>query len=1132
MRQRRSLASWLVAASAAATLVACQVGAPPGNGGSGSARLSISSPVTGRVLSGTVAVAAAGVGGAPVGLTFRLGTVQATADGDGIAIIDTRGLPDGAYSLEATATVAGRAVSDQVEVEVRNALPASGMVGPDGGALRSTAGSFATLPPGAVSASAFVSVEDTTQEEILAAFGIDYPALGVTFLGSLTVDADVDRFDRPIEVDLAGWAEAVQPNQQVVMFTIGPDASGDGIGELMFAANAMAAPNGSVITRPTPRSEVYGPGGGAAASRLQAASARPGEIVTLEGRGFTTAGLLSNVARFAGGHDVLVIPRVVDDSAFNPLMELRLAVPALSPGEQEARLHNLVTGYATDPLTIQVLSPGAGSADTFDAFVEQVRAAVTSLTQDRDELASSALTWVATVDAVGGASATAASMVQASGLVSAENAAAMTGLTPGAITAAQRALLFDHALVLDALAFSVAGLEPAADVATLLVALGAGGPATAAAASGGASRAAAGRLQSGGDSCSGAPANTDISIGTPTGMGSAPPGSCFGGNASGSSGGGDGAAFGAERTSHRAGSFGPAAGAFVALFRQGTLERLSPFTVVTGPSGYVYLPFAPPNEPYTIRAVHPATGHTAEVHGTTGDVNALTPVQLVFSPSPGGTGEIAAEFTVTPLDLPGSYRFDNTPFNDPNQAITYEYVWDFGQGYGAEITVEPAVTESYLRSGTYDVSLSVVDTVTLASAHEAETVVVDLLYPLVAEPAIRISESPAGEEGTGPTSWQYDISADGRFVVFASAASNLVEGDTNGHVDIFVFDGLDGTIERVSVDEDGEEFPHGFSNPSVSDDGRYVAFQRGTSGSSTSSTLVKDRDTGALREIASPDALASTIDPVLSADGGLLAFASYSFSGGSNYSSVYVIDLETDEVTHVSEGFTVEDRARQPSLSADGRFVAFVAGGYVNSSVEGQHVFVHDLDLGVTVRASESAAGVPTVSANRPRLSADGRFVTFHAAGTGQPDDENGPFEMDIFVKDLDTGELELVSANALGQQATIDSYGPTISDDGRWVVFGSYAPNLVPVPRGSCDLCFGYDYVPGFSFVKDRETGWVALLSVGPGDAMPDAWDQTDPVISGDGRWVAFRSYATNMAPDASGDWQLYLVENPLWVP
>lgn len=1130
MRQRRSLASWLVAASAAATLVACQVGAPPGNGGSGSERLSISSPVAGRVLSGTVAVAAAGVGGAPVGLTFRLGTVQATADGDGIAIIDTRGLADGPYSLEATATVAGRAVSDQVEVEVRNALPASGMVGPDGGALRSAAGSFATLPPGAVAASAFVSVEDTTQEEILSAFGIDYPALGVTFLGSLTVDADVDRLDRPIEVDLSGWAEAVQPNQQVVMFTIAPDASGDGVGELMFAANALATPNGSVITRPTPRSEVYGPGGGAAASRLQAASARPGEIVTLEGRGFTTAGLLSNVARFAGGHDVLVIPRAVDDSAFNPLMELRLAVPALTPGGHEARLHNLVTGYATDPLTIQVLSLGSGSAATFDAFAEQVRAAVTSLTQDRDELAASALTWVAGIEAVGGTSSTAASMVQASGLVSAENSAAMAGVTPGAVTAAQRALLLDHALVLDALAFSVSGLEPAADVATLFVGLGAGGPATDAAV--GASRAAAGRLQSGGDSCSGAPSNTDISIGTPTGMGSAPPGSCFGGNASGSSGGAGGAAFGAERTSHRAGSFGPAAGAFVALYRQGTFERLSPFTAVTGPSGYVYLPFAPPNEPYTVRAVQPATGHTAEVHGTTGDVNVLTPVQLVFSPAPGGSGEISAQFTVTPLELPGSYRFDNAPFNDPNQAITYEYGWDFGQGYGQELTIEPAVTESYLRSGSYDVTLSVVDTVTLASAHESETVEIDLPYPLVADPATRISASPEGDEGSGPTSWGYDISADGRFVAFASAASNLVEGDTNGHVDIFVFDGLGGTIERVSVDEDGEEFPHGFSNPSVSDDGRYVAFQRGTSGSSTSNTVVKDRDTGALREIASPDALASTIDPVLSADGGLLAFASYTFFGGANYSRVYLMDLETDDITLVSDGFEQEDRARTPHISADGRFVAFVAGGYVGSSFPVAQVFLRDLESGETTLVSADADGVPTLRASWPRLGADGLHVTFHADGTGQDDDENGLWESDVFVKDLVTGELELVSTNALGQQATVSSYGPSASGDGRWVVFGSYAPNLVGLPRGSCDLCFGDDYVPGFSFVKDRETGWVALLSVGPGDAIPDTYDQTEPVISGDGRWVVFRSYATNLAPDASGDWQLYLVENPLWVP
>lgn len=155
-------------------------------------------------MSGTVAVAASGIGGAATSLSFGLGSSGGLADPDGTTTIDTRGLSDGAYLLEATAVVAGRQVRDSVTVSVINDLPSSGSVGVLGGALRSTGGSSATIPPGALDRAVSVSVRDTTQEEILDAFGIDYPALGVTFLGSLTLEADVDRLALPVQVDLSG----------------------------------------------------------------------------------------------------------------------------------------------------------------------------------------------------------------------------------------------------------------------------------------------------------------------------------------------------------------------------------------------------------------------------------------------------------------------------------------------------------------------------------------------------------------------------------------------------------------------------------------------------------------------------------------------------------------------------------------------------------------------------------------------------------------------------------------------------------------------------------------------------------------------------------------------------------------
>src|SRR5690606_30655519 len=237
-------------------LVACvRQPAPPSGNRVG---LSIGDPVEGQMLAGTIGLIAAGYGGVASGITFEIAGQVLQADAGGVAYLDTRSLPDGEHVLKASAVVGGRAVEDQVEVSIGNDLSPSATVGAAGGAVGSTSGSIARVPPGAFATNTNVTVTDTTEAQILDEFNVDYSSMGVTFLGALEVDTSGAAPSLPLGVDLAGWSQAVQPGQEVVMFLLAPDADGDGQGELMFGSNAVATLGGSVVTTPTPRSEVYG----------------------------------------------------------------------------------------------------------------------------------------------------------------------------------------------------------------------------------------------------------------------------------------------------------------------------------------------------------------------------------------------------------------------------------------------------------------------------------------------------------------------------------------------------------------------------------------------------------------------------------------------------------------------------------------------------------------------------------------------------------------------------------------------------------------------------------------------------------------------------------------------------------
>ena len=339
----------------------------------------------------------------------------------------------------------------------------------------------------------------------------------------------------------------------------------------------------------------------------------------------------------------------------------------------------------------------------------------------------------------------------------------------------------------------------------------------------------------------------------------------------------------------------------------------------------------------------------------------------------------------------------------------------------------------------------------------------------------RVSVASDGAQGNGD-SGQPVISADGRFVAFYSSASNLVPGDTNGVEDVFVHDRLTGQTARVSVASDGAQGNGPSWGPSISADGRFVAFE------SRASNLV-------------PGDTNDTTD-------------------------VFVHDRLTGQTTRVSvasdgrEGNSYSWLAR---ISADGRFVVFTsdASNLVPGDTNGTwDVFVHDRQTGQTTMVSVASDGTPGNGRSiGVSISGDGRFVAFESEASNLvAGDTNGTW--DVFVHDRLTGQTTRVSVASDGAQGADSSSGGELSAHGRFVVFFSFASNLVPGDTNErMDV-----------FVHDRQTGETTIVSVASDGAQGNA-NSSGAAISADGRFVVFTSKASNLVPgDTNGTWDVFV--------
>lgn len=415
-------------------------------------------------------------------------------------------------------------------------------------------------------------------------------------------------------------------------------------------------------------------------------------------------------------------------------------------------------------------------------------------------------------------------------------------------------------------------------------------------------------------------------------------------------------------------------------------------------------------------------------------------------------------------------------------------------------------------------------------------------------------------------------SSDGRYTVFASDASNLVSGDTNGTRDIFLFDNQTNTTRRLNLSRQGEQTNGPSNRPVISADGCYVAFE------STATNLILG-DTNGFSDIFGVDVITGAIDmlsldasgtrannsnfrPSISSTGRYVSFESSAtnlVSSGTSVgvSHIYVRDrdvsgsgtfdttgnISTVLVSQSSGGTAANGNSLQSVLSADGRYIAFAsdATNLVSSDTNAvRDIFLRDRTGGTTTRVSVATGGTQATGGDSrtPSLSSDGRYIAFASSATNLASgDTNGV--SDIFVHDRTTTTTQRISVSTSGTEAVdpsatgfkLGSINPSISSTGRYVAFASLANNLTAGDsagqKQNLDANDALDV-----FVRDRDVGAsgtydtsgnvaTTMVSVNKFglqtlsilNTQSTASSDIFPSISADGRWVAFPSDAENVS-------------------
>jgi Tol biopolymer transport system component len=395
----------------------------------------------------------------------------------------------------------------------------------------------------------------------------------------------------------------------------------------------------------------------------------------------------------------------------------------------------------------------------------------------------------------------------------------------------------------------------------------------------------------------------------------------------------------------------------------------------------------------------------------------------------------------------------------------------------------------------------------------------------------RVSVATDGTPADGP-SLSSAISANGRFVAFESSATTLVPGDTNGVDDVFLHDRRTGTTTRVSVSSAGAQADHVSGSPAISANGRFVAFASYAANLVPGDTndwydvFVHDTRTGSTERISVPagggQADGDNYSPTITADGRYVVYESQAGNlvPGAGPGNVLRHDRRTGRTTVVSVTPDGQPAGESSSgtVSPNGRYVAFVSWhtGLVpgDTNAEGD-VFLRDLATGATVRAGVADDETELAAGSRGTSVSDTGLVAFWSDSPAVADDTNGL--ADAFVRDPAAGTTVRVSVSNAGGPGDAPSDSPVISAGGRYVAFHSGATGLV-----------GSDTNGGLFdvFLRDLRTGRTTLISRSGGGTQGDL-DSINPRITPDGRHVVYNSDATNLVPgDTNGQLDVFVTD------
>jgi Tol biopolymer transport system component len=378
-------------------------------------------------------------------------------------------------------------------------------------------------------------------------------------------------------------------------------------------------------------------------------------------------------------------------------------------------------------------------------------------------------------------------------------------------------------------------------------------------------------------------------------------------------------------------------------------------------------------------------------------------------------------------------------------------------------------------------------------------------------------------------------------VAYGSRSGKLVPGDTNKTTDVFVWDRVTDTTERISVSSTGEE-AEGISLPSfISPDGRFVMFNSDapnlvendgvpTNLEGALDVFVHDRSTGETERISvntagEPALGAPSFDGEITPDGRYVAFVSAAgnldpLDTDDKY-DIFVRDRvagTTEMVSLTSTGEETDLFAFAPSISDDGRLVAFDADGALTPDDTNQaaDVFLRDREEETTTLLSVRTDGSDgRFGGVGPDITPDGHFVLFLSESKLVPADDNGT--SDAYLRDLQTGETTLVSRTWKGRVGNGPSLTNGISGNGRYVLFISKATNIVPDDTNEELDHFVYDRI-------EKTAVRVNVNNRGK-QARGDKAIYLQAAISDDGAWVAFESAAKNLVPnDTNGVYDIFL--------